>query len=207
MLKSVIFDCDGVMFDSRETNRRYYNDLLTAFGYPKMSEEEVDYVHMHNVTDSVHRIFKHHPPHRMDEVHRYRLNLDYSPYLSYMVMEPDLLDFLEFAKSRYRLAISTNRTTTMQPLLRTFKLAHYFERVVTALDVPRAKPAPDALFDILAYFGCAAEEAIYIGDSVIDRQHSEAAGVSLIAFRNPDLPAEYHVDSFTQIRQLAPFAG
>ena len=31
-LKLITFDCDGVMFDSRDVNRIYYNDLLAAFG-------------------------------------------------------------------------------------------------------------------------------------------------------------------------------
>jgi beta-phosphoglucomutase-like phosphatase (HAD superfamily) len=33
-LKLVIFDCDGVMFDSMEANRKYYNFLLEKFGHP-----------------------------------------------------------------------------------------------------------------------------------------------------------------------------
>ncbi|MBE0582799.1 MAG: HAD family hydrolase [Desulfofustis sp.] len=205
MLKLIVFDCDGVMFDSREANRRYYNDLLTAFSHPAMDEEELSFVHMHNVTDSVNHIFRHYPREQLEEVHRYRLRLDYRPYLSSMIMEADLIDFLEFARNSYKLAISTNRTTTMRPLLQAFRLEGYFDKVVTAGDVARPKPAPDALLDILTHFGCSAGQAIYIGDSLVDRQHTEAVGVPLIAFKNPALPAEYHVDSFNQIRQLALF--
>ena len=56
-LKLVIFDCDGVMFDSRDANRIYYNQLLEKFDYPLMDREEEDYVHSHNVMDSVSFIF------------------------------------------------------------------------------------------------------------------------------------------------------
>ncbi len=205
MLKLIVFDCDGVMFDSREANRRYYNDMLAAFSLPPMNEEEFAFVHMHNVTDSVNHIFRHAPPELVTEVHRFRAGLDYTPYLSFMVMEADLIDFLEFAGKHYKLAISTNRTTTMRPLLKTFQLDGYFDKVVTAGDVARSKPAPDALHDILAHFDCSAEQTIYIGDSEVDRQHTEAVGVPLIAFKNPALPAHYHVNTFSQIRCLAPF--
>ena len=45
MLKLVVFDCDGVMFSSREANRAYYNDLLRAFSCPPMDEAELwDYL-------------------------------------------------------------------------------------------------------------------------------------------------------------------
>ena len=205
MLRLVVFDCDGVMFDSRETNRKYYNDLLAAFQCPPMGETELNYVHMHNVTDSVNFIFRQQNSLDLAEVHQFRTELDYSPYLSSMIIEPDLVDFLNFIKPRYRTAISTNRTTTMHPLLQTFGLGGYFEKVVTSLDVKNPKPAPDALTDILDFFECPPSDAIYIGDSIIDCQHAGAAGVSLIAFKNPELPADYHVNNFTEIRQLPPF--
>ena len=61
-------------------------------------------------------------------------------------------------------------------------------------DVPAPKPAPDILNRALAYFGIEAEEAIYIGDSSLDEQAARAAGIPLVAYRNPDLKAWRHVD-------------
>jgi phosphoglycolate phosphatase-like HAD superfamily hydrolase len=205
MLKLIIFDCDGVLFDSREANRAYYNHLLERFGCPVMSEEELDFVHAHNVTDSVAHIFRHHSEIAGDAVDRYRTELDYSPYLEHMVMEPDLPEFLRLIKPLYRTAISTNRTTTMPMLLDIFGLRPWFDQVVTALDTPRPKPAPDALHMILDNFGIRVEESIYVGDSEVDREHTSGIGMRMIAFKNRDLDAEYHVDSFMAITRLEPF--
>jgi phosphoglycolate phosphatase len=205
MLKLIVFDCDGVMFDSKEANRVYYNDLLSAFDYPAMSDEALSFVHMHNVTDSVSHIFRHYPDQDMSKVHQHRQQTDYSDYLRYMTMEPDLIEFLIYAKKRFRLAISTNRTTTMQPLLRKYRLADYFGLVVTATDVENPKPAPDALHKILNYFKCTAAETIFIGDSLIDQLHTDSVGIALIAFKNHELDANYHVSSFMEICSLPPF--
>ena len=204
MLKLVIFDCDGVMFDSREANRAYYNHLLETFGCPPMDEDEVDYVHIHNVNDSVDHIFRHH---RVDRaaVDRYRERLDYSRFLHHMKMEPDLKEFLDLIRPRLHTAISTNRTTTMEIILDIFDLASRFEMVVTALSAPRPKPAPDGLLMILDHFRVRPEEAIYIGDSIIDQHHCAGTGVDLIGFRNPELAARYHVDSFLAMTDLPPF--
>ncbi len=205
-LKLVIFDCDGVMFDSKFANQTYYNRLLEHFGHPPMEGEELEYVHIHNVNESVGHIFRHYPNQDLDEVSRYREALGYTPFLKYMNMEADLVEFLEFCKPRYQLAISTNRTNTMEPILDIFNLGHYFCRVMTAENARRSKPAPDALLEILDHCSCQPEEAIYIGDSIIDRQHSAACGMRLIAFKNDNLSAEYHVNSFMEICSLPPFS-
>lgn len=204
MLKLIVFDCDGVMFDSKEANRVYYNDLLAAFEYPEMSEEELAVVHMHNVNDSIAHIFRDYPAQDLGEVHRLRQKINYSQYLHHMKMEPDLIEFLSYAGQRFQLAISTNRTNTMQPLLHQYGLADYFQLVVTAADVKNPKPAPDALLKILDYFGSTAAETIFIGDSHIDQLHTESLGIPLIAFKNETLDASYHVRSFMEICTLPP---
>lgn len=205
MLKLVIFDCDGVLFDSREANRAYYNNLLEQFACPPLNEEEVDYVHSHNVTDSVAHIFRNHQRVRQELIDRYRTELDYTPFLQYMIMEPDLMEFLQLIKPRYHTAISTNRTTTMPMLLDIFKLRPWFEQVVTPLDTPLPKPAPDALRMILDNFKVAISETIYIGDSIVDLEHAQSMGIKMIAFKNPKLQAEYHVENFMKILRLEPF--
>jgi len=205
MLKLVIFDCDGVLFDSREANRAYYDHLLEQFGCPPMDERELDYVHSHNVMDSVAHIFRNQSRIKKEAADRYRTELHYGPFLRYMVMEPDLIDFLQLIKPKYYTAISTNRTTTMPMLLDIFHLRPWFDQVVTALDAPRPKPAPDGLHMILDNFQVAVDEAIYIGDSEVDREHTRSVGMQLIAFKSPSLHAEYHVDSFMAIPRLEPF--
>lgn len=204
-LKVVIFDCDGVMFDSKSANQAYYNDLLQHFHYPPMDGDELDFVHIHNVMESVPHIFRHYPDQDLQEVDRYREKIGYAPFLKYMRMEEDLIEFLDTCTSRYQLAISTNRTNTMESILDIFHLRDYFTKVMTAENAKRPKPAPDALLEILAHCNCQAEEAIYIGDSIIDRQHSESCNMRLIAFKNSDLSAEYHVTSFMEILSLPPF--
>ncbi len=204
MLKIIIFDCDGVMFDSRHANMEYYNQLLKYFNKPLMDDEELDFVHMNNVTASLAHIFRHYPELDVEEIDRYRNSIDYRTFFQFMKMEEDLLDFLDTVKPRYDLAISTNRTNTMEPLLEAFKLTTYFGKVMTAENARRPKPAPDALFEILEHFKYKADEAIYIGDSIIDRQHTNGCHMRLVAFKNPELEAEYHVSSFMDILELPP---
>jgi HAD superfamily hydrolase (TIGR01509 family) len=124
-----------------------------------------------------------------------------------MAIEPDLLEFLAAVRPPLLTAISTNRTSTMAAVLDTFNLRPHFDLVVTALDVARPKPHPEALLKILAGFGLRSEEGIFIGDTQVDVDHAAAVGMPLIAFRSPSLHAAYHVSSFREALKLAPFAA
>ncbi len=203
-IRLVVFDCDGVMVDSRGANREYYNHIRTRFGHPPMDEDELDYVHMHRVEDSVRHIFRHYPE-DLAAATSYHRELDYTPFLRYMHLEPDLLQFLDYLRPRCKTAISTNRTTTMPKVMEMFQLTPYFDQVVTARDVANPKPHPEALEVIMESLRVGPGHTIYIGDSPVDREHSAAAGIPLIAFKNPDLEAPYHVSSFMEIVDLPPF--
>lgn len=203
-LKLVIFDCDGVMFDSIAANEAYYNDILAHFGHPPMDAEELRFVHVRHVADSIRHIFRKHPA-DYEAAEAYRRGLDYTPYLKFMRMEPDLPEFLQFLRPARRTAISTNRSNTMATVLKIFGLASAFDKVVTALDVVNSKPHPEALHKIFAHFALTADDAIYIGDSQVDVEHSQAAGLRMIAFKNPDLAADFHVTSFMEISRLPLF--
>jgi HAD superfamily hydrolase (TIGR01509 family) len=172
-----------------------------------MNDAELEYVHIHNVKDSLAHIFARHGQIRKEAVDSYTQNLDYSPFLQYMRMAPDLIEFLDRISPHLHRAISTNRTTSMDMILDIFGLKKYFEVVMTAATAPRPKPAPDALHIILKHFACEVKEAVFIGDSTVDRDHCAAVGMDLIAFQNPHLEARWHVNSFMEILQLPPFAA
>lgn len=205
MLKLIVFDCDGVMFNSKKANCMYYNHLLSHFGLPPMDSAEEDYAHMSSVADSVRHIFRHYAEPTLDQVHGFRRSCSYEPFLGYMAIEADLIDFLKITNGAYHLAISTNRTDTMLPLLKSYKIEHYFGKVVTAATARRPKPAPDGLLEILDHFQCGPQETLFIGDSIIDEEHAASCQVPLIAFKNPSLQASYHVNNFMEILELEPF--
>jgi phosphoglycolate phosphatase-like HAD superfamily hydrolase len=76
---------------------------------------------------------------------------------------------------------------------------------MTAENSRRPKPAPDPLLEIIEHFNCSIDETLYVGDSVIDEQTARSCDMRLVAFRNKQLRAEYHVETFREILQLQPF--
>ena len=198
-IKVVAFDCDGVMFDTAEVNKAYYNSLLSRFGRPLMIDAQFDFVHMHTVDESVAYLFD---GQGLEEVHAFRKSMDYQPFLKYMQIEPYLKPLLNRLRPRYKTAIATNRTDTMPFVLTTFDLTPLFDLIITARDVVNPKPHPEPLNKILEHFNCAPEDAIYIGDSELDQIASQAAGVRFIAYDNRSLQADYHITALDEVETI-----
>lgn len=199
-IKLVAFDCDGVLFDTAQANRFYYSHILQHFGRPALTEEQFRFVHMHTVHESMAYLL---PDEKtLEAAHDFRKTMDYRKYLSYLKVEPQLVALLEKLRPRIKTAIATNRTDTMEQLLAEFDLDGYFDLVVTSSDVKQPKPHPEALLKILEYFGLASHQVIYIGDSQVDELAARAAKIPLVAYRNRELAAEYHIDSLGELEEL-----
>ncbi len=200
-IKAVVFDCDGVMFDTAEVNRLYYNQLLASFDKPPLTEAQFVKVHMFSVRDAIAYLF----PERGDltDVFAHMKGLAYGKFISHMVIEPGLKDFLDALKAgAFLRAVATNRTNTMAEVLKTFDLEHRFESVVTAADVENPKPAPDQLIKIMDQFKLAPREILFIGDSSFDQMAAAGAGTVFVAFNNTSLKADFHFNSMADIKAM-----
>jgi HAD superfamily hydrolase (TIGR01509 family) len=165
-----------------------------------MASAAVDYVHSHTYPESLEYLFR--GSKVLEEVLDFCRTIDYQRFIPMMVEAPHLREFLGFLRPRFYTALATNRTTTTQAVLHYHSLADQFDMVVSAQDVTRPKPHPESLWRILEHFGLTPAEVIYIGDSKVDEEFARNAGVPLVAYRNPHLQADFHLDSFADGRQL-----
>ena len=202
-ISAVIFDCDGVMFDSRRANVDFYNHILAHFGLPPLADDDVAFVHMHTAEESVNHIFRD-SPYRA-QAQEYRLTkLDHTPFIREMTMEPGLIELLEFLKPRFGLAVATNRSNTIGKVLECHGLTGYFDIVVSSLDVKNPKPHPEPILKILDFFGIESHQCLYVGDSEVDWEVCQASGVTFVAYRNGDLKAPYCVNNLLDMLKILP---
>jgi HAD superfamily hydrolase (TIGR01509 family) len=88
----------------------------------------------------------------------------------------------------------------MDILLESFGLDGFFSCVMTAGRVANPKPHPEPLLKVLDQYGIKAHQALFVGDSEVDRQAADAAGVPFVAYRG-DMRAiariDRHIDLLT----------
>ena len=203
-IRCVIYDCDGVLFDSLEANTRLYNDLCARVGRYPLREDEVYYVHTHTVIEALHFIFG-----KENDLEKKALEIlkekqvDLKNYVNYLRMEPHLLQALEKLKEKGILrAINTNRTTSMPYIMEKFNLWSYFEMVVTALDVKNPKPHPESIEKIIEGFQLKKEEAVFVGDSDIDQQTAMSSGVRFVAYKNKEIANDLFINDHLDLLKI-----
>ncbi len=193
-IRCVIYDCDGVLFDSIEANMRLYNDLCSAVGRTPLKEEEIKYVHTHTVYEAIHFIFGEESGLEKRGLESLK-QIDLREYIVYLKMEPYLLQTLNLLKTNGILrAINTNRTTSMKHIMERFHLWPFFDMVVTALDVKNPKPHPESIEKIIQVLHLNKEEIVFIGDSEIDQQTAKSSGVKFIAYKNREITNDAFIE-------------
>lgn len=191
--QAVIYDCDGVMFDSFEANLAFYERIMTGMECRLDRQDAATMKILH--TYSHRHVLAHLFPDEQQQNRSIALAsaLDYRELIPLMRMEEGFRETLEYLLPRYRLAVCTNRSISMEAVLDDFDLSRYFHCVMTASKVSNPKPHPEPLLKVLDEFGITPEQALFVGDSVLDSQSAAAAGVPFLAYK-ADLPGLGRID-------------
>ncbi len=201
-LQVVLFDIDGVLVDSKDSNTAFFQALVQKAGYPEVPHEVVAKqfhtplsVSLRNLLDV-----------DEDEVERI-MALSSDPdirQLHLLVFPEELHSILEDIAKKYRLGVVTSRTRRgMAEVLDIANLHGMFEVSVGYEDALRPKPHPDPLLVALEQLGLSPEVAVYIGDGHSDIDAAHAAGMRSI-FLSPDTHehATTHIQNFNELRKV-----
>jgi phosphoglycolate phosphatase len=97
---------------------------------------------------------------------------------------PKAKETLQALSQDFSLALVTLRYVSREQVieeLRRLRLMKYFRVVVTALDVKKPKPFPDAFLTAAERLGVKIQDCAIVGDSIVDVQAGKSAGAKTIA--------------------------
>ena len=180
----VIFDLDGTLLDTVADLANATNQALEQCGYPTHPVE----AYYQFVGNGINKLFARAlPAEYSDEENVLRIRSLFVPYYNEHNADcsrpyPDITKLLEtLQESGILIAVASNKYHEA-----TLKLVHHFFPTIRFAaiygqreEIP-IKPAPDIVYNILNDTGITKENALYVGDSGVDMQTANNAGLESI---------------------------
>jgi HAD superfamily hydrolase (TIGR01509 family) len=202
----VIFDNDGVLVDSEPISNRILAGHLTELGHPTTYEDSIrDYMGaaVHRIHDVVWERSGQRLPEGFDEAYHARVFAAFERELEPVAGVAEVLDRLTAEGVPYCLASSGTHERIRVALRRTGLYGRFGEeRIFSAQDVGRGKPAPDLFLHAAATMGVPAQRCAVVEDSPLGVRAAVAAGMDVYAF-TAMTPAEKVVDATALFADMA----
>ncbi len=203
MIKAILFDADGVLFDSFEGNLKFFQDLLGKFGHAQPTREEFMPYFGSNMRTIIKDFSKLERDEEIDTI--WKAGKDrVVPYPMHLLRSPEgLEEAIKTLNENYTLGVVTSRAGDNVFETQELKgLMHLFKVVVGYLDTDQHKPHPAPLLFALGKLGLNPDEAIYVGDTPTDVAAARAAGMKVISF-GADIPGSSgFVMSFNDLPEM-----
>jgi phosphoglycolate phosphatase len=202
LIKTIVFDLDGTLFDTRDDIVDAVNHARKAFGLAELSAEEIISMVGYGVDQLAARSFagtgvpafqaqavivKYYFAHPADKASLY----------------PGVLHTLPLLKPR-KVIVSNKPHGLLQDLLDKGGVSHHFEMVAGGDTFARKKPDPAALFHVMERFGIGAQELLVVGDHTPDMEMARRTGSPCVYcrygfFGRDEVGADYEIDSFSEL--------
>ena len=187
-VKALLLDLDGTLVDSSEALKAAGRAGFLALGLSDFNDERIAFevarkLEQDMPIDELFSKFKV----GKDAEERFLpayLNAYYSAVISRSKPFLKTKETLEALSTRFSLALITLRYVVREQIIDELEhlgLKKFFHAVVTALDVEKPKPFPDALLVAAEQLHVPVNDCAIVGDSIVDIQAGKAAGAKTIA--------------------------
>jgi HAD superfamily hydrolase (TIGR01509 family) len=189
-LELVIFDCDGVLVDSERLSIRVDAIYLGRLGWPMPESEIIERFVGRSDADMQAEIEAHLggpiPPdigEAFTKLYRETFDRELAPVDGIR----EALDAIDLPRC---VASSGDHEKIRRNLALTNLAAYFGDRIFSATDVARGKPAPDLFLHAAKRMGATPDRSAVVEDSVYGVQAALAAGMTAFAYAGGVTPAE-----------------
>lgn len=183
MYEFIVFDLDGTLLDTLTDLHASVNFALEKFSFPKRSKEEVRSFVGNGIAMLIRRAIGRETP-LFEQV----LNEFKAHYAAHCADETQpyagILPLLQELQARgVKTAVVSNKADFA---VKKLAKAYFNGLLLEAVGEDEArgirkKPAPDSLFSVMEKLGADKQKTVYIGDSEVDIQTAQNAGVDCIS--------------------------
>jgi len=204
MIKAVIFDIDGVLLDSMEANIAFFQDLLQSAGYRKPSRKIIKENFHLTMIEMIKALLPRASEKEILRAWNMGKTTDRKKYRELSKIPDRSAETIRKLSRKYRLGIVTGRIRAgVDSFFDVCKTRKYFSAVACFEDYEKPKPDAEPLLCALKKLGTKPEEAVYVGDAIIDMQAAKAAGTHFILYSKKKIKgAKYMARSFYQMPEI-----
>ena len=176
-IRAIIFDFDGTLADTRRPILQCFWEVLNNLNIPLPPRFSADELFCHTLEDSLRRIDGLSEDQISDASEHYN-----NRYLNIAIdtakLFPEVMTTLKFLrKFGLLIGIATNESRrNLVRLIEALEINTLVHQCVCQDEVLQTKPFPDMAKSILESFGVTPEEALVVGDSILDIDMGKAAG-------------------------------
>lgn len=195
-IKAVLFDMDGLMFDTEKLSTQAYIKAAEKQGY-KMSVEETHLVLGFNV-ESTYKFFEQYfekldngvdGKKLVDYHYEYIENILYTKGPDKMPYLDELLDYLK--ENNYKIAVaSSSDLDHIKNNLEKTGVNHYIDVIASGEEVENGKPAPDVFLLAAERLNISPENCLVLEDSKFGIQAAHSANMRVIMVPDSIKPDE-----------------
>lgn len=203
-MKTCIFDLDGTLLNTLTDLAAAVNHALQKNNLPQRTIEEIRWMVGNGVRVLMQRAVPEGEQHPAFEV----IFQDFKDYyklhsMDYTIPYEGIIELLaELKKEGFCLAVVSNKAdAATKPLVNHF-FGEYIDVAIGEHAKAARKPAPDMLFLVMEQLGCDKSGCIYVGDSDVDIQTANNAGIPCISvlwgFREREFLTEHGATQFAE---------
>jgi phosphoglycolate phosphatase len=182
LIIALIYDLDGTLINSRRDLCIATNVMLTHFGLPSKSEEELKNYIGRGVKHLVIQALE-----GNDALYAEGFDILRSYYARHLTENTGLyegvVEVLGHFKHKKQFVLSNKLDEETKMIIQQLRVAPYFTDVVGDTEGMPIKPDPAKLLAILNKHGIRRQDAVMVGDSAIDIETGYNAGVTTVFIR------------------------
>lgn len=204
MIKTIIFDIDGVLINSFEANLKFNQDLMIMAGYTPPTKEMYENMFHMSMEEVIKTLTKSNDKKEIERIWLLGKNRKVKYHDELLTTPDNYKSIIQSLSKKYTLAIVTSRVrSSVFSLPQLADLENLFKTTVCYEDTIKHKPDPAPLLLACKKLNIKPINVVYIGDTDADIKSAKAAGMKIISYNKNKLSgADANTNSFDEIPKI-----
>ena len=188
MIKTIIFDLDGVLVDTKKIHFFALNESLKKFKCEVISFE--DHINLYDGLPTVEKLnilnLKKKVPKKLNNsIQKYKQKITEKILLKIINKNKKTISLFKELNKKFKIAVATNaKRRTLDICIKKLGIKKYINFSLSNEDIKNPKPNPEIYLRIFTEFGIYPHEALIVEDSPYGREAAISSGGKLLPVKN-----------------------